>query len=493
MKLIESRVLELESEIKLLKEENHQLIEELAHVKDVLDHFEGVLFKFIRRADELYEYTFICGKTAKRNNLLPNDIVGKTPDELFDPETALYLNEQYQRAYAGEKVTFEVEYEDAIYSVDLIPRKVKGLTVEVVGTGTDITEKKHMEGEIVSNQNKFKAIFEEALDAIILFDHTGIPIDANPAASHLLGFTTEEIKRAEHFALLDPEIKERIPDTLEKLIEIGKITGESKVTNKDGSVRNVEHVTKANILPNVHLTILRDITNRKKMEESLRKSETLHVVGELAAGIGHEIRNPMTSLKGFIQLLKEDPTHFGYYDVIMNEFKRIDSIIAELMILSKPQAIEMKKASVEQIMEQTIVLMESQASFKNIQLQVHIEKDLPHIICEKNQLKQVFINLIENGIESMEDGKTLSVHIAKAPQQPSIMIKISDEGCGIPPNILEKIGEPFYTTKDKGTGLGLMISYKIIQNHHGMIGVKSILGKGTSFTITLPIHHSGTF
>ncbi|MCF6138622.1 PAS domain-containing sensor histidine kinase [Pseudalkalibacillus berkeleyi] len=490
MELTEKRVSELESELKLLKTEKQKLLEELSHVEEVLHHVDCVLFKFIRRADERFEYTFLSGRTAKHNNILVDEIVGKTPEDLFDKEIAAYLNLKYKQAYDGEKVTLEVTYESAIYSVVLLPRKLNGLTIEVVGTATDISEKKQMEDEIVSTERKFQAIFEEALDAILLFDHTGVPIDANPAASHLLGFSIDEIKRAEHFKILDPEIRERIPDSLKKLLELGKITGESRVTNKDGSVRYVEHVTKANILPNVHLTILRDITGRKKMEESIRKSETLHVVGELAAGIGHEIRNPMTSLKGFIQLLKEDLVHFDYYDVIMCEFQRIDAIIAEFMILSKPQAIEMKEASIENILEQAVLHMETQAGVKNIQIHLQMEENLPHIICEKNQLKQVFINLIKNGIESMEDEQNIYININS--QEDSIIVEIKDEGCGIPPNILEKIGEPFYTTKDKGTGLGLMISYKIIQNHHGTVDVKSIEGKGTTFTITLPIYQSGT-
>ncbi len=486
MELIENKLIELNAKLQRLEGENQALKESITHFEKMFSNIDCVLFKYIRRPDGNYEYTFLSGKTSQNNGLTSDLVVGKTPDDLFDPPTSSYVKEQYKCAYEGETVHFELKYDNNIYDVTLIPLQINGLTVEVMGTGIDITEKKQMECEAETNRNKYTALFEEALDAILLFDDSGVPIEANPAASRLLGFTAEQLERAEHFAMLEPEMKRQLPLLLDKVKKAGILSGESKVIHKDGTIRNIEHVTKANILPNVHLTILRDITQRKKLEESLRKAETLHVIGELAAGIGHEIRNPMTSIKGFIQLMKEDSSNAEYYDVILNEFKRIETIISEFMVLSKPQAFQMTEEILQEIIQNTLVLLDVQARLKNIQIHLEVEEGFPTIICEKNQMQQVFIHFIKNGIEAMESGQNLWVRLKKG-ENSTVLIEIKDEGCGIPEEMLDKLGEPFYTTKEKGTGLGMMMIYKIIQNHKGSIEVKSKVNVGTIFKITLPI------
>lgn len=227
------------------------------------------------------------------------------------------------------------------------------------------------------------------------------------------------------------------------------------------------------------------------MEERLRKSDTLHVVGELAAGIAHEIRNPMTALKGFIQLLKGsvEGDYALYFNVITSELKRIESIITEFLILAKPQAIMYEEKHVTQIMRDTIDLLNAQANLSNVQMQLDLIDDIPPIYCEPNQLKQVFINILKNAIEVMPDGGNIFVTI-KALDQDHVLISLKDEGIGMTEDKLKRLGEPFYTTKERGTGLGLMVSYKIIEEHQGEIMVESEEGKGTVFHITLPVRQN---
>lgn len=223
------------------------------------------------------------------------------------------------------------------------------------------------------------------------------------------------------------------------------------------------------------------------MEECLRKSDTLNVVGELAAGIAHEIRNPMTALKGFIQLLqgsiKED--HSLYFNVITSELKRIESIITEFLILAKPQAVRFEQKNIIKIMKDTIDLLNAQAILVNVQIYLEYE-NVPDIYCEPNQLKQVFINILKNAIEVMPNGGNIFVSIHRKNDK-WVQIAIQDEGPGISKDKLKRLGEPFYTTKDRGTGLGLMVSYKIIEEHKGKVKVKSKVGHGTTFYISLPI------
>ncbi|MBD5020784.1 GHKL domain-containing protein, partial [Xanthomonas citri pv. citri] len=173
-----------------------------------------------------------------------------------------------------------------------------------------------------------------------------------------------------------------------------------------------------------------------------------------------------------------------YFNVITSELKRIESIITEFLILAKPQAIMYEEKHVTQIMRDTIDLLNAQANLSNVQMQLDLIDDIPPIYCEPNQLKQVFINILKNAIEVMPDGGNIFVTI-KALDQDHVLISLKDEGIGMTEDKLKRLGEPFYTTKERGTGLGLMVSYKIIEEHQGEIMVESEEGKGTVFHITL--------
>ncbi len=260
-----------------------------------------------------------------------------------------------------------------------------------------------------------------------------------------------------------------------------------ELTCKSGQTKQFDFLSRPDIIKGVHLTVFRDITDKLKMEEQLKKSDTLNVVGELAAGIAHEIRNPMTALKGFIQLLEGSVKgeYDSYFQVISSELQRIETIITDFLILAKPQAISYQVKQVNTVLSETLDLMSAQAAMNNIQFHTQYG-ELPLIQCEANQLKQVFINLIKNAIEAMPGGGIIEVS-SESFFDNHILISIKDHGMGIPNSVLKKLGEPFYTTKEKGTGLGLMVTYKIIEEHAGWIEVDSKEGEGTLFQLYLPI------
>lgn len=232
--------------------------------------------------------------------------------------------------------------------------------------------------------------------------------------------------------------------------------------------------------------IIRDISERKKNEELLINSEKLYVAGQLAAGIAHEIRNPLTSLKGFLQLIttgRGNSSHF--YDIMKSELERIETIVSELLMLSKPQIYEFVHKDSYRIMADTVNLLQTQAILHGVSIEFQSEARPLWVLGVESQLKQVFINLLKNAIESMQSGGVVSISMFLEEER-SVMIRIKDEGSGIAEEQLAKIGQPFYTTKDKGTGLGLMVTYKIVDNHHGQITAESAIGVGTTFIIELP-------
>lgn len=180
----------------------------------------------------------------------------------------------------------------------------------------------------------------------------------------------------------------------------------------------------------------------------------------------------------------ENEMYHMYFEVIMSELKRIESIITEFLVLAKPQATHYEKNDVAKVMQETVDLLSVQATMHNIQIEATYEP-VPPVYCDSKQLKQVFINMLKNAIEVMPKGGTITVSVQHVDER--VRIAIRDQGCGIPKEKIKKIGEPFYTTKERGTGLGLMVSYKIIKEHQGRIDVESEVGVGTTFYITLPI------
>jgi PAS domain S-box-containing protein len=236
----------------------------------------------------------------------------------------------------------------------------------------------------------------------------------------------------------------------------------------------------------------RDITTLRQTEERLNRTEKLSVVGELSASVAHEIRNPLTSLKGFVQLLQmEDDKHQDYYQIMLDELNRINHIVGELLLLAKPQHLKYSKLAIQKILNDVISLLAVEATLYNVQIESNFPKEDIIIECEPNQLKQLFINLIKNSIEASESDSKISISLGLI-EGDRLAITLQDQGCGISKELLQKIGEPFYSSKEKGTGLGLTVSYKIVQSHKGNIVFDSEIGVGTTVNITLPVQQNQT-
>ena len=357
----------------------------------------------------------------------------------------------------------------------------------------DINEEQMQETVLQESEQKYRRIFEDSIDGLILWDNGHRIVDVNTAGERMIGLPKKKLigKRVyDSYSQLDGK-KQEILRHIDQLLNNGQSTSTIIFEMEDGKNKFFEFSSKLDIVEGVNLTVFKDVTEKVVMQEQLRKSDTLNVIGELAAGIAHEIRNPMTALKGFIQLLEGSISkeHSMYYQVITTELQRIDSIINEFLILAKPQAIRFQEKDINQIMKETVDLLTAQAVLYNVQFVTEYDDGLPLVFCEPNQMKKVFINLIKNAIEVMPCGGNISITIKKMGNQ-QIQIKIQDEGTGIPKEKIKKLGEPFYTTKDRGTGLGLMVSYRIIDEHKGTINIESEEGKGTIFYINLPINHN---
>ncbi len=238
-----------------------------------------------------------------------------------------------------------------------------------------------------------------------------------------------------------------------------------------------------------------DITKQKQAKLELERSnqqlqmqaQKLAVAGQIAAGIAHEVRNPLTSVNGFLQLMKTQyPERTDYFDIIFSEIKRIDFVLSELLVLAKPQSVHFQEVQLHELLEQVITLLKTNAVLSNIDLKQPFKRqDAGAILADANQMKQLFINLIKNAIEAMPEGGSIYISTEKVLNEWKITIQ--DEGKGMSEEDIQKIYDPFFSTKKEGTGLGLTICATILKDHQGRMDVSSELGKGTAFHIYLPV------
>ena len=345
--------------------------------------------------------------------------------------------------------------------------------------------------EVLEKSQEDTAALLSILPQAVFVHNDKVIFYVNKEGLKLLGKAKEEDIVGKHPLQLVPNqyhkiINERIFSSFQQN-EVLRSDG-IKVLKDDGSIMDIESST-VSFTFNGHpslITVVNDVTvKNKETEELIRKSDKLKIVGQMAAGIAHEIRNPLTSIKGFLQLMRNHRDD-EYIKIMLAELERINFIVNEFLVLAKPQSVEFKEKNIVCLMNNVIKLMETQAALHNVQITTKFEPNLPLIKCEENQLKQVFINISKNAIESMPKGGLLHIQIVKH-ENNKILIRLKDQGCGISKERLNTLGEPFYTTKEKGTGLGLMVCYKIIENHFGQIKIDSKIEKGTTVEVMLPI------
>jgi two-component system, sporulation sensor kinase B len=231
-----------------------------------------------------------------------------------------------------------------------------------------------------------------------------------------------------------------------------------------------------------------EMTNfQLKMMHELHKAEKFSAISQLAASVAHEIRNPMTTIRGFMQVLQGEknlnPDQNLFISISLQELDRTQTIIDNFLSLAKPNTGSMAKLNLSALLKEIIDFMRSYSHLANTELVEGIQKDL-WIKADAHEIRQVFINIIKNGIEAMPGGGSIYI-IAKVDKN-FVKVQFRDEGVGMNKAQLERLGNPYYSTKEKGTGLGLMISYDIIHRMRGRIAVESEEGKGTTFTILLP-------
>ncbi len=360
---------------------------------------------------------------------------------------------------------------------------------------------------LTESEEKFKRlsdstnyVFNNLNQAVFQVDPQGKLTLLNPAWETLTGFKLQESLGENLFSFIYHDDRYLANEEAQKYIEnrATSIQEEVRIKKKDGGFIWLEFNTKINYdasgIVESAVGTLTDITHWKLSESKLLQmnenlsihSEKMGVIAQMSAAIAHEVRNPLTSISGFVQLLKENK-HLSdeYIEVIYSEIDRINLVLSEMLLLAKPEVVSFKRIDLTQTLGNVFALISSEANMKSIQLTLQPSPHPIWVYGEENRLKQVFINIIKNAIEAMETGGRIKVYLDE--QKDFVSIFVKDTGPGIPKEILGMIGQPFYTSKEKGTGLGLTICFKIIENHKGKIHISSEAGQGTTFEVILPV------
>jgi PAS domain S-box-containing protein len=375
----------------------------------------------------------------------------------------------------------------------VVNRAVEGYTLMV--------EKVRLQKELIETKNFLESIVDRAGDAISVVDLEGKILYWNEGAERIYGYRKEEVlgKRLSDFLFpVDESLKveeERLLSELMARVREGEAVPNVEVKRKTKEGKEI--ITSMTISPLKDAEgrviaasrICKDITELKKAEERLTLAERLTSLGEISAGVAHELRNPLAGIKLNTQILLRNKDFLEKERRLMEStqegIEKIQKIVDDMLHFAKPRASHFKEAEINRVVEDSLTIFQTKLKKGNISLEFLKGEGLPAVWIDTHQIQQVLINLMLNAIQAMEKGGTLTLRTFSEPKG-GVGLEVQDTGIGIPKSHLKKVFDPFFTTKSQGTGLGLSISIKILESHGATIDVISEEGKGSTFTIHFP-------
>jgi len=346
--------------------------------------------------------------------------------------------------------------------------------------------------QLEKSEAKYRNIFERTRDMIFIADQQGTIIDCNDSVQRILGFTCSEINGKTIQELIeDPAAHQAIIQKLKSKTEFHDF--EQVFISKSGARKicllSIGFHQEENENTTV-LGVIHDITKRRKAEQDLITSDKLAVTGKIVRMIAHEIRNPLTNINLSLEQLEAEITAQEeiniYFDIIKRNSERISSLITELLNSSKPAQLTLSKFSIENLINETLTLINDRLILRNVKVITRFSENLPEIAVDSAKLKLAFLNILINAIEAMDDSEGKLI-IATKKEEDYYVVEIEDNGKGITEEDIGRIFDPFFSGKPKGTGLGLSTTHNIIKTHGGLIDVISKPLAGTKFMVRLKL------
>ncbi len=441
------------------------------------------------------------------------DAVGTSVLDYVVPEYRERVSRAIQRVFqTGQSDSYEIVARGpsnalSWYATNLAPIKFNGKVQSAIMITRDINESKSVEFQLRQREAHLQSILETSLDGIAVTSEQQRVVYGNSALAHMFGYDKSsdviDTETINYFAPESYPVLQALRERLGNQEPIDAVV-EFKGKRKNGSAFDAE--MKINFFfdggQRLDVAAIRDVTERKKMEHQLRQAGKLAAVGELAAGVAHEINNPIAAIDvqtGLLRDIVEEERenlreHFlnrieTYFGTVEGLVQRCQSVTSSLLSFTRIPQYREDAVDLNKLLRQTLDLVVGLTD-KNPEVALLLDERLPLLSCDPHQLQQVFINLLNNALNAIDSGGTITV-ASRLNEDGSIGIQFEDSGCGIPVETQERIFDPFFTTRPEGTGIGLSISHYTIEQMNGKISVRSAPGKGSTFTVTLPAS-SGT-
>ncbi len=354
-------------------------------------------------------------------------------------------------------------------------------------------ERKRQLQEIESAERRFKSFIDSADDWISIKDNKGRYVIVNPVVANAFNRKVEDFIGKTVEEVLPPDLARMIKMHDQQVAETKRHLAWDEIVLIDG----IEHHFQAKRFPLTDFegsvtaicTIMRDVSSEKELRDQLVQAVKLAAIGQLAAGVAHEINNPLTGILAFAEDMKDDLSyddpHFEDVKVIIRETLRCRDIVRNLLDFARQEAPKLENVNPNDVIDRAMLLIERLPQFRNISIQKNIKTDIPHIQGDPQQLQQVILNLMLNAVEAMDGKGSIVLTTEYDRRHDRCTISVEDDGPGIPENMIDKIFEPFFSTKGTN-GLGLAISWGIVERHHGTIEIDMAGSGGAIFRVLLP-------
>ena len=426
------------------------------------------------------------------------DVLGRSLRELTGGHRDLLAG--HEQALLGEPREYELLVRTRTLQARVEPlRDRDGRIVGTIGVGSDVTERERATAALRASEELFRAVFDRAGDALLIADDEGRWVDVNPAACELLGRSREEL-----LALRVGEAShdgERAADVFDQLLEQGEAAGTYVVLRADGTTREVEYLARANVLPGRHLTLVRDVTERRRLEEQLWHTQRLDTVGRLAGGIAHDFNNMLTAITGHAQLLvlslAPGTDERRHVDEISHATERAAALTAQLLAFASRQMLKPREVDLNELVSGLSPILSGLAG--NVELVLELTARRVTTVADPAQIEQVIANLVVNAVDACARGGRVGVRtrvetVSEAAEVPELapgryaVLEVADTGAGMEEAVRLRVFEPFFTTKPlgRGSGLGLATAFGVARQSGGTVTVESRPGEGATFRLWLP-------
>lgn len=477
--------------------------------RDLLENANDFIFTL----DQNGKFVYLNNRFKPITGFKKKEWLQKDFSELIVKKDRSRAKKNYQLVHQGRARIFQAQIKSNIsdcfiLSFNITPIFEHGSIVGSMGIARDVTEQKMMENEILELKNFNESIIQSMEAGLLTVDLNGFITSLNTGAERILEWTAKEVLGKKIKSVLVPEEVDILLMSTEKPGSL-PYSRETKLTIKSRNKISIGFTTTDRIDNRNEkvgtIVSFRDISELKQMQSEVKRMERLASLGILASGIAHEIKNPLAGIKSLSQTCMEefdpDDSRLEYLTRIINQVNRLDELLKAIVAFARPKPPDRKSYDIKKVIHEVVNLINKKLKTNNITYIEDMDDNLPIVIIDPQQIQQVFLNLILNAIDAVNkngaitvSGKPIKFSVPKLikrsdkwiKQDSFVQINITDTGKGIPPDKLESIFDPFYTTKSDGLGMGLSIVYRIIEDHHGDIDVKSKINKGTTFSITIP-------